>query len=138
LTGQSGIWTVQPCWPANGGEACGYPMALLIYDPAQGAPPQNTSTHMSNSNSEIHGLIYSAGTVAFDPIHIDGSIVSWTNYLHTASAGATYNPTYGAAAPPPGFSALTGSQQTVAIDRRTWRQCKLSSTTESAAPTSCN
>jgi hypothetical protein len=45
FAGQSSIHTIPGCNTAqNGNPGCGYPLALMVYDPSQGAPPQNTET----------------------------------------------------------------------------------------------
>jgi hypothetical protein len=132
LSGHSGMWSISGC------ATCGYPLALLIYDPSQATLPQNTAADLSNSNSEIHGIVYSGGTVSFNPITIDGGVVAWTSYFGNAQSGATYNAAYGAAAPPPGFSPVQPGTQVFAFIRRTWSQCRTYSTTEATAPTSCD
>jgi Tfp pilus assembly protein PilX len=132
-TGHTGVWASGSCVPGS----LGYPLAILIYDPSQTTLPQNTFANVANSNGEIHGIVYSAGEVSFNPASVDGGVVAWKAYLQNGASSLAYNECYGKAAPPPGFSSPPGSQ-TVTIDRRTWSQCRVYSATEATAPTACD
>ena len=91
---------------------CGYPLAILAYNPNEAAPTtavgQTIQLDLSNSTSLVSGLIYSGGTADFSPLTVDGGLIAWdVNVTNTASR-ITYNPTYGNAAPPPAFTMPSG------------------------------
>lgn len=151
LSGTNRI-TANPCvgglTPAPG---CGYPLAILAFDPyASGGPapndlddPEPTPTNgqsihldISNATSRIDGIVYSGGTVDFNPITVNGGIVAWDVNVNNAATSITYDPTYGSAAPPPGFSAPPGTS-TVSVVRRSWIHCRDYSD-ETGGPTACS
>lgn len=136
ITGRGGLWAIPTPTGCPTPASCGYPLALLIYDPSQAALPQNTYADISNANSEIHGIVYSAGEVAFNPITVDGGVVAYKSYLSNAASSITYNPTYGNAAPPPGFSTVGGGSFP-AVARYSWIHCRDYSD-ETSGPTACN
>jgi Tfp pilus assembly protein PilX len=73
-----------PC-PTGGtyGTAYGYPMALLTYDPKLAPPtvnpylPQPIETTFGRPDTVINGIVYSGGTVEFNPINVNGSVVAF-------------------------------------------------------------
>ena len=113
----------------NGVAVYGYPLTLLIYDPQQPVPtaanpyaPQNTCADMGSSNTLVNGIVYSGGALEFNPISVNGSVLGFE--LQTqggANATYNYNPTYGNAAPPPGFP--VGSGNTVVLVRKSFLVC---------------
>jgi hypothetical protein len=113
----------------NGVAVYGYPLTLLIYDPQQPVPIaanpyayQDTCADMGSSNTFVNGMVYSGGRIEFDPISVNGTVLGFE--LQTqGGAGATYNynPTYGNAAPPPGFP--IGSGNTVVLVRKSFIVC---------------
>ena len=120
LTGTSRIIT-HKC-AAN---TCGYPLAILGYNPNE--PPPTTSGQtitldLSNNTSFISGLIYTAGTADFHPLTVDGGIIAWNVQVNNASFRLTYNETYGNDAPPPGFNTPTTTTVVVRAPS-TWVHC---------------
>jgi Tfp pilus assembly protein PilX len=113
----------------NGVAVYGYPLTLLIYDPQLPVPtaanpyaPQNTCADMGSSNTLVNGIVYSGGHIEFNPISVNGTVLGFE--LQTqGGAGATYNynPTYGDAAPPPGFP--IGNGNTVVLVRKSFLVC---------------
>jgi hypothetical protein len=107
----------------------GYPLTLLIYDPQLPVPtaanpyaPQLTCADMGSSNTLVNGIVYSGGALEFNPISVNGSVLGFE--LQTqggANATYNYNPTYGNAAPPPGFP--VGSGNTVVLVRKSFLVC---------------
>jgi Tfp pilus assembly protein PilX len=124
---QSRIWTEQ----TNANHArplYGYPLAYLIYDPELPAPtanplvPQETFADMgSAAGTEINGIVYSGGHVEFNPVVLNGGVVAFEIQTQSTSAAYGYNPTYGVAAPPPGFP--EGSGNTVVLVRKSFIVC---------------
>jgi hypothetical protein len=148
LQGQSQV-TSRPCVAGSPAPSpgCGYPLAILAYDPNN--PPDPTPTtatgqtiflDMSNTGADtkVSGLIYTGGTAEFNPINVDGGVMAWdVNILNTASR-INYNPTYGNAAPPPGFpSPSIDPSWTVSLYRATWVHCT-NYANDFNGPTSCD
>ena len=104
-------------------------MTLLIYDPQLLAPtaanpyaPQPTCADMGSSNTLENGIVYSGGHLEFNPIIMDGSVVAFEIQTQAGTnATYNYNPTYGNAAPPPGFP--VGSGNTVVLVRKSFLVC---------------
>ncbi|MBI2460164.1 MAG: hypothetical protein HYV61_01320, partial [Candidatus Rokubacteria bacterium] len=149
LSGTNRI-TTNPC--TGGANTCGYPLAILAFDPyAPGGPPPNDaddpapvypttgqSIHLdiSNATSRINGIVFSGGTVDFNPITVNGGIVAYDINVNNAATSITYNETYGNAAPPPGFSVPGGGVFPVWA-RSSWIHCATYGD-ESGGPTACN
>jgi hypothetical protein len=114
-------------WTAN--NVYGYPLTLLIYDPQQPVPtaaspyaPQNTCADMGSSNTLVNGIVYSGGAIEFNPISVNGGVLGYELQTQGGNnAVYNYNPTYGNAAPPPGFP--TGSGNQVVIVRKSFVVC---------------
>jgi hypothetical protein len=137
--GSAGCGGSRDLWHKNGSRIWtesnlyGYPLAYLIFDPVDAlafAPqptsdplnPQGTCADMgSASGTEIHGIIYSGGHVAFNPIVVDGGVVAFEIQTQSTTSAYTYNGTYGNAAPPPGFP--EGSGNTVVLVRKSFIVC---------------
>lgn len=125
---------------------CGYPLAILAYDPpgndpddpAPVYPTTGQSIHLdiSNATSRINGIVYSGGTVDFNPITVNGGIVAYDINVNNAATSITYNETYGDAAPPPGFDTPSGTMFP-AVARSSWIHCATYGD-ESGGPTACN
>ena len=75
----------------------------------------------SANGTEMHGLVYSGGHVEFNPISMDGGVVAFEMQTQCSSSSYGYNPTYGNAAPPPGFP--VGSGNTVVLVRKSFLVC---------------
>jgi len=136
LTGTNQVTTRQ-C--TGGLNTCGYPLAILAYNPNEAAPTtavgQTIQLDLSNSTSLVHGLIYTGGTADFSPLTVDGGLIGWdVNVTNTASR-ITYNPTFGNAAPPPAFTMPTDGAG-VQIYPATWVHCTYYSN-DTSAPTPC-
>lgn len=100
--------------------APGYPFAFIIWHPGM-ATPQNTIAKIANTGIMVSGIVYSGGSVTFNPISIDGGVVAWTVAIQ-GNSQLIYNPAYGAASksgfdiPPGSFSAQ--------FMRSTWLHCR--------------
>ena len=119
-----------PCAAGSPGPApgCGYPLAILAYNPNEAAPTTSTGQTLlidiSNSNSQISGIVYTGGTADFNPVTVDGSLIGWDVNISNLNDRITYNPTYGNAAPPPAFtSPIAGSGGGIAQYPATWVHC---------------
>jgi Tfp pilus assembly protein PilX len=147
LTGTNRV-TTRPCNTPVGGTPlagtaspyCGYPLAILAYNPNEAAPTtaagQTIQLDLSNSTSLVSGLIYSGGTADFSPLTVDGGLIAWdVNVTNTASR-ITYNPTYGNAAPPPAFT-MPPDGSGVRVFPPTWVHCTYYAS-QTAAPTPCS
>jgi len=111
----------------------GYPLAYLVFDPVEAvadAPeptanpldPQETCAHVGGApGTAVHGVVYSGGNVEFNEVVLDGGVVAFQIQTEGGSASFGYNPTYGQAAPPPGFLAGVGS--TVVLVRKSLTVC---------------
>jgi hypothetical protein len=137
--GQSGCGGSRDIWHKNGAKIrtqpplYGYPLAYLLFDPVDAvtlAPqptanplnPQGVCADMgSASGTEIHGLVYSGGHVEFNPVVVDGGVVAFEIQTQSTSSAYAYNPTFGNAAPPPGFP--EGSGNTVVLVRKSFIVC---------------
>lgn len=137
--GSSGCGGSRDLWHKNGSRIWtatniyGYPLAYLIFDPvdAVNLAPQPTANPLnpqgvcadmgSASGTEIHGLVYSGGHVEFNPIIMDGGVVAFEIQTQSTASSYGYNPTYGNAAPPPGFP--VGSGNTVVLVRKSFLVC---------------
>lgn len=102
----------------GGPNSCGYPLALLLYNPALPPPPQNISANISNVNATINGFIYSGGSVTFNPIIVNGGVVA-SNVDFQGSSVITYTPNYSNGMPPPGFG-FSPTGQKFLIVRGSW------------------
>lgn len=106
---------------------CGPGLAIVMYDPVPGpvppAPPHTLLADISNASGDmrINGIVYSSGTVEFNPILINGGVLAYTSYLHTPNSGITYNDVFGSLAPPPGFP--PAGTAGVVMMRRTFGHC---------------
>ncbi|HEX2482022.1 MAG TPA: hypothetical protein VHQ69_09090 [Methylomirabilota bacterium] len=119
------IWTQRTVY--------GYPLAYLVFDPVAAttdapAPtanplnPQGTCAELGGApGTEVHGFVYSGGSAEFNQAVVDGGIVAFQIQTHAGSSSFRYNPTYGRAAPPPGFPAWAGA--TVVLLRRSLVAC---------------
>lgn len=106
--------------------AYGYPLVLLLYDPQQ-APPNATTRQQicadlgaGGGNTQVEGIVYSAGKVEFNPLTLNGGVVAY-DVETQGSAVYTYNTVFGNAAPPPGFALDDGAN--VAILRKSYISC---------------
>jgi len=143
LSGTNRI-TTNPC--TGGANTCGYPLAILAYDPPGNdaddpapvypTPGQSIHLDISNATSRINGIVFSGGTVDFNPITVNGGIVAYDINVNNAATSITYNETYGNAAPPPGFSTPSGTTS-VTYARSGWMHCTTYGD-ESGGPTACN
>ncbi len=102
----------------------GYPMALLLYNPTLPPPPpaQPVNADISNQNVTIRGLIYSGGTIEFNPINVQGGVIAF-NVTLTGQTDVTYQSIWEGNLPPPGFTNVPGII-TALLMRGTWIQCK--------------
>jgi Tfp pilus assembly protein PilX len=119
------IWT-QP-------NVYGYPLAYLIFDPVEAvaaAPeptanpldPQETCADVGGApGTAVHGIVYSGGNVEFNEAVVDGGVVAFQIQTQAGSSSYRYNPTYGQAAPPPGFAAGVGGP--VVLVRKSFMVC---------------
>lgn len=126
--------------PGSGAQAYGYPLALLIYNPDMAPPtpsaPQATCGDMgSASGTEIHGLIYSAGRLEFNPFQVDGTVVAYDIHAQGSSSTYRYNYEYGEDAPPPGFDSTNGNK--VVFSRKSFISCADFNLSEATAPSAC-
>lgn len=150
LTGTNRI-TTNPCTGGSPSPGCGYPLAILAFDPyPPGGPPPNAAADpapttaagqsifldISNSTTLIKGIVYTGGTADFNPITVNGSIMGWDVNVNNAATAITYNSTYGNAAPPPGFSTVGGGSFP-AVVRQSWIHCRDYSD-DSSGPTACS
>jgi Tfp pilus assembly protein PilX len=108
----------------------GYPLALLLYDPKLPYPtvtpqaPQPITTNGGFNNTDINGSVYSGGTLSFNPIHVNGSIVAFNIRLQAATSAYTYVPEYGTDAPPAGFlPGGAGGSSPVVLTPKTFIAC---------------
>ena len=111
----------------------GYPLAYLVFDPVEAvadAPeptsnpldPQETCMDMGSAvGTEIHGIIYSGGSVEFNPIAVDGGVVAFQVQTRSSASTYGYNDTYGKDAPPAGFP--LGGTNTVVLVRKSFLAC---------------
>jgi hypothetical protein len=111
----------------------GYPLAYLVFDPVEAvadAPeptaspldPQETCADVGGAPAtEVHGIVYSGGSVEFSEVVVDGGIVAFQLQTQAGPATYGYNPTYGQAAPPPGFPAAVG--RAVVLVRKSLALC---------------
>jgi Tfp pilus assembly protein PilX len=138
FTGQGSIFTIPPTGsPCNVSLICGYPLALLIYDPMQAAPTsagQNTRVDLSDNNSLVNGIVYSSGLVDFNPVTIWGGVIGWNVHFQSAAAEVTYTGAFGNAAPPPGFT--VSGVSSAKMMRNTYAQCRYYA--DQVVPTACN
>jgi hypothetical protein len=118
----------------------GFPIALLMHNPDLAPPtvspyaPQAIYADLGSSNTEIHGMVFSSGHVAFNPLSFDGTVVAYEIQTQ-GSASYTYNSWYGNNVPPPGFPIGGGSQ--VSIIRKSFVVC-VNYSDDSAGATGCN
>lgn len=113
------VFTTQPPTCAT----CGYPLAILAYNPNEPAGAQSIWLNNSNQNTTIQGIVYSGGRFDFNPSTVTGSVVAHTVGVNAAATSLTYSSAYGSAAPPPGFTSPPGSAVTL-IPRGTWLECR--------------
>jgi Tfp pilus assembly protein PilX len=121
----------------------GYPLVLLLYDPQQPTPlPRQAicaDLGAGGGNTQVEGIVYSAGKVEFNPLTLNGGVVSYDAETQ-GSAVYTYNNTFGSAAPPPGFPVASGAS--LAIIRKSYIVCSNysvnSSGTDFPAPSRCD
>ncbi len=137
LTGTNRI-TTRPC--TGGPNTCGYPLAILAYNPNEAAPTtavgQTIQLDLSNATSVVSGLIFSGGTADFNPLTVDGGLIAWDVNITNTASRITYNPTYGNAAPPPAFTMpLDGTG--VRMFPPTWVHCTYNAN-ETTVPTPCS
>ncbi|MGH2651983.1 MAG: hypothetical protein ACRDHK_12335, partial [Actinomycetota bacterium] len=67
------VTTVGPACPT-----CPYPLAILGYNPNEGAPPAQTIyLDISNNGVIINGTVYTGGTVDFGPNSVNGSVLAY-------------------------------------------------------------
>ena len=141
LTGTNRI-TTRPCTVGSPAPSpgCGYPLAILAYNPNETAPTtaagQTIQLDLSNATSLVSGLIYTGGTADFSPLTVDGGLIAWDVNITNTASRVTYNPTYGNAAPPPAFTMPTDGAG-VQISPPTWVHCTYNAN-ETAAPTPCS
>ena len=147
LTGTNMI-TTRPCnglavVPDLAGTAspyCGYPLAILAYNPNEAAPTiatgQTIQLDLSNSTSLVHGLIFTGGTADFSPLTVDGGLIGHDVNITNTASRITYNPIYGNAAPPPAFTTVTDGSG-VQLYPATWVHCTYYAS-QTAAPTPCS
>ncbi len=141
LTGTNRV-TTRPCTGIPTGTVspgCGYPLAILAYNPNEAAPTtavgQTIQLDLSNATSNVSGLVYTGGTADFNPLTVDGGLIAWdVNVTNTASR-ITYNPTYGNAAPPPAFTMPTDGSG-VRLFPATWVHCTYYAS-QTSGPTPC-
>jgi Tfp pilus assembly protein PilX len=135
--------TTHPCTGIPAGTAspgCGYPLAILAYNPNETPPTTATGQtiwlDLSNATSLVSGLIYTGGTADFNPLTVDGGLIGWDVNITNTSSRITYNPTYGNAAPPPFFSTPTDGAG-VLMFPATWVHCTYYAD-ETGGPTPCS
>jgi hypothetical protein len=103
---------------------CSYPLAILGYNPNEGAPPaQTVYLDISNNGVIINGVVYTGGTVDFGPNSVNGAVLGYSVHANNAATEFTYDPAYEPALPPPGFSTPAITLPSV-IARGTWLQCR--------------
>jgi hypothetical protein len=120
---------------------CGYPLAVLAYNPNEAAPTTSTgqtiNLSLSDSTAIIRGIIFTGGTSSFGPITVDGGIIGWDVNIGNTSTRITYNSTFGNASPPPGFnSGPADPSATVSLYRATWVHC-VNYANDYGGPTPC-
>jgi hypothetical protein len=142
LTGTNRVTTF-PCTGVPAGTpspGCGYPLAILAYNPNEVAPTsaagQTIQLDLSNSTSNVSGLVYTGGTADFNPLTVDGGLIGWDVNITNTASRVTYNPTYGNAAPPPAFSVPTDGAG-VLMFPATWVHCTYYAN-EWSGPTPCS
>lgn len=145
LTGTNRVTTF-PCTGIPAGTpspGCGYPLAILAYNPNNPPDPVPTTAagqtiwlDLSNSTSNVSGLVYTGGTADFNPLTIDGGIIGHDVNITNTASRITYNPTYGNAAPPPAFSIPTDGAG-VLMFPATWVHCTYYAN-ETTGPTPCS
>lgn len=117
-TGQVTIDTLTSANPA-------YPMALLLFNPTllpDPPPAQPINADISNQNVTIRGLIYSGGSIEFNPINVLGGVVAF-NVTLTGQTDVTYQSIWEGNLPPPGFAVSPGTITAILL-RGTWIQCR--------------
>lgn len=134
------------CINTPAGVGCGYPLAILAYDPpgndaddptpASPTPGQSIYLDISNATTRVNGIVYTGGTADFNPITVNGSIMGWDVNVNNAATSITYNSTYGNATPPPGFPP-PGGNSFPAVVRQSWIHCRDYSD-DSGGPTACS
>ena len=140
LTGTNRV-TTRPCTVGSPAPSpgCGYPLAILAYNPNEPAPTaavgQTIQLDLSNSTSLVSGLIYSGGTADFSPLTVDGGLIAWDVNITNTASRITYNPTFGNAAPPPAFTMPTDGAG-VQMFPPTWVHCTYNAN-ETSGPTPC-
>ena len=143
LTGQSQV-TTHPC-PAGSpapSPGCGYPLAILGYNPNEAEPTVATGQSMqldlsNNGGAVVSGLIYTGGTADFSPLTVNGGLIGHDMNITNTASRITYNETYGNAAPPPAFTNPTGGSS-VQMFPATWVHCTYYANESSGAPTPCS
>jgi hypothetical protein len=135
LTGTNRVKTFKPCTnPSLAGfsPGCGYPLAILAYNPPDNAaadspgPPtsgQSIVLDLSDATTLISGIIYTGGESEFGPINVDGGIIGWDVSIENTATRIVYNSQYGNDAPPPAFT-TPGSTEFVTLVRPTWIHCR--------------
>src|SRR5262249_25663232 len=115
-----------PCL-VGGVPVCGYPLAILAYNPNEAVPTtavgQTIELSLSDSTAIVRGIIFTGGTASFGPINVDGGMMGWDVNIGNTSTRITYNSTYSNASPPPGFSSATDPTATVSLYPATWVHC---------------
>ena len=84
-------------------------------------PQETCAVPGGGSGTEIHGIIYSGGSVEFDAIGVDGGVVAFQIQAQGSSSRYRYNPAFGHASPPPGFP--EGAGNAVVLVRKTAAAC---------------
>jgi hypothetical protein len=155
LQGQSQV-TTHPC-PAGSpspSPGCGYPLAILAYDPNEPAPTvagQSIRLDLSSnlSDTQVRGLIYTGGTADVSSLTVNGGLIGYDVNIKNTSTRITYDPTYGNAARlygnsarPPGFKRPSGFEPTdgssgVLMYPATWVHCTYYAS-ETTGPTPCS
>jgi hypothetical protein len=132
---------------------CGYPLAILAYNPNEVAPTtavgQTIQLDLSNSTSLLSGLIYSGGTAEVRSLTVDGGLIAWDVNITNTASRITYNPIYGNAArpygnparppgfkPPPGFEP-TDESSGIVMYPATWVHCTYYAN-ETGGPSPCS
>jgi hypothetical protein len=144
LLGQSQV-TTHPC-PAGSpspSRDCGYPLAILAYNPSEPAPTVATgqSMHLVLSNSSpktwVSGLIYTGGTAHVSPLTVNGGLIGHRVEISSTATRITYDPTYGNAPPPSGFKLPADGSSGVVLYPATWVHCTYYAN-ETGGPSPCS
>jgi hypothetical protein len=137
LTGTNRV-TTREC--TGGTWTCGYPLAILAYNPNEPAPTtavgQTIRLDLSNPTSNVSGLVYTGGTADFNPLTVDGGLIGHDVNITNTASRITYNPLYGNAAPPPGFGPVNDGAG-VLLFPATWVHCTYYAN-ETTGPTPCS